>query len=142
MSNNTKQVGGDHYDAPMRYRHYVFVERWDIPWCLANVMKYLIRHRKKNGRQDLEKSVSYALLYVEGLRSTAIPIIRKQTLAITFDELERFAKANGCDEDETSMIASMSVILRSTYDDSEHRALLCRNLALGITRLMRHAYPV
>jgi hypothetical protein len=51
------QVGGDHYKGK--------VEPWDVmiewgldPW-LANVIKYVQRHRKKAGKEDLEKAKHY-----------------------------------------------------------------------------------
>ena len=51
------QVGGDHYKGK--------IEPWDVmmewqldPW-LANVIKYIQRHRKKAGKEDLEKAKHY-----------------------------------------------------------------------------------
>jgi len=53
----SKQVGGDHYKAN--------IEPWDVfldwgldPWA-CNVIKYVARHRKKAGKQDLEKAKHY-----------------------------------------------------------------------------------
>jgi hypothetical protein len=53
----TKQVGGDHYKSN--------IEPWDVfldwgldPWA-CNVIKYVQRHRKKAGKQDLEKAKHY-----------------------------------------------------------------------------------
>ena len=52
-----KQVGGNHYKAN--------IEPWDVfldwgldPWA-CNVIKYVQRHRKKAGKQDLEKAKHY-----------------------------------------------------------------------------------
>ena len=52
-----KQVGGDHYKSN--------IEPWDVfldwaldPWA-CNVIKYVQRHRKKAGKQDLEKAKHY-----------------------------------------------------------------------------------
>jgi hypothetical protein len=53
----TKQVGGDWYKTK--------IEPWDAildwgldPWA-ANVIKYTQRHRKKDGKKDLEKAKHY-----------------------------------------------------------------------------------
>lgn len=53
----SKQIGGDHYKTN--------IEPWDVfldweldPW-LCNVIKYVQRHNKKNGKQDLEKAKHY-----------------------------------------------------------------------------------
>jgi len=53
-SNQAKQVGGNHLD----------------PW-LANVVKYVQRHQRKNGKEDLEKAVHY-LEYVIANYDTVI----------------------------------------------------------------------
>jgi len=53
----TTQIGGDHYQNN--------IQAWDVmmdwkldPW-LSNVVKYIQRHHRKNGKQDLEKAMHY-----------------------------------------------------------------------------------
>lgn len=53
----TTQIGGDHYQNN--------IQAWDVmmdwkldPW-LSNVVKYIQRHHRKNGKQDLEKALHY-----------------------------------------------------------------------------------
>lgn len=53
----SKQVGGNHYKTG--------IQPWDVfldwqldPW-LCNVVKYVQRHNRKNGKQDLEKALHY-----------------------------------------------------------------------------------
>ncbi len=53
----SKQIGGSHYKSN--------IEPWDVfldwqldPW-LCNVIKYVQRHNKKNGLEDLEKAKHY-----------------------------------------------------------------------------------
>jgi hypothetical protein len=53
----SKQIGGNHYKSN--------IEPWDVfldwgldPWA-CNVIKYVQRHRKKAGKQDLEKAKHY-----------------------------------------------------------------------------------
>jgi len=52
-----RQVGGTHYQSAAQ--HVTFCQRNRIPWCEAAAIKYIIRHRKKNGKQDLEKAIHY-----------------------------------------------------------------------------------
>jgi hypothetical protein len=61
--NKTKQIGGDHYQES--------IQPWDVimswkldPW-LANVVKYVQRHHRKNGKQDLEKALHYIEYAIE-----------------------------------------------------------------------------
>lgn len=64
MSALEKQVGGTHYkDMPIQ--HAEFCQRNRIPWCEAAAIKYICRHKKKNGRQDIEKAIHYLELLLE-----------------------------------------------------------------------------
>lgn len=51
------QVGGDHYQK--------VIQPWDIIDCYnlnfyeGNVIKYILRHREKNGIEDLKKAKHY-----------------------------------------------------------------------------------
>lgn len=58
-----RQVGGDHYKSD--------IQSWDVfldwgldPWA-CNVIKYIQRHRKKAGKQDLEKAKHYLEFMLE-----------------------------------------------------------------------------
>lgn len=54
---NAKQVGGDHYRST--YQHWDWVTEIGMPYILGCATKYLVRWRKKNGLQDLEKALHY-----------------------------------------------------------------------------------
>jgi Protein of unknwon function (DUF3310) len=57
-SNQAKQVGGDHYKQTT-LQPWDVISAWSLdPW-LANVVKYVQRHQRKNGREDLLKAVHY-----------------------------------------------------------------------------------
>jgi len=59
-----KQVGGDHYKNG---KMQVF-DVWDafgLDPYEANAVKYLLRHRKKNGKEDLEKAIHYIQVIME-----------------------------------------------------------------------------
>ena len=58
-----RQVGGDHYKSD--------IQSWDVfldwgldPWA-CNVIKYIQQHRKKAGKQDLEKAKHYLEFMLE-----------------------------------------------------------------------------
>lgn len=55
------QVGGSHYKQ-MAIQPVEFCELNQIPYCMANAIKYLCRHRLKHGKQDLEKAAHYCEL--------------------------------------------------------------------------------
>lgn len=58
------QVGGGHYSS-LAIQPSEFIHRNGIGWCEGNAIKYLVRHRKKNGREDLEKALHYIQLLIE-----------------------------------------------------------------------------
>lgn len=64
MNALNKQVGGDHYKG-VPIQHVEFCQRNQIPWCESAAIKYIIRHKKKNGRQDIEKAIHYLELLLE-----------------------------------------------------------------------------
>lgn len=59
-----EQIGGDHY------RHYKiqpveYILANNLNWCEANVIKYVTRHRHKNGKQDIEKAIHMLRVLLE-----------------------------------------------------------------------------
>ena len=54
---NDKQTGGTHYDQPIQFWDFAVAN--NIPWLEANIMKYVSRHKKKNGLEDLKKAQHY-----------------------------------------------------------------------------------
>jgi len=57
MNVNDKQIGGTHYGS--NYQHWDYVEKHNVGYLEACATKYSVRHRKKNGLQDLEKAKHY-----------------------------------------------------------------------------------
>ncbi len=58
------QVGGSHY-SKMKIQPIEFIYENNIPYMEANVIKYVCRHKSKNGLQDLEKAKHYIDLLIE-----------------------------------------------------------------------------
>lgn len=58
------QVGGTHYNK-MKIQPIEFIYENNIPYMEANVIKYVCRHKSKNGLQDLEKAKHYIDLLIE-----------------------------------------------------------------------------
>ena len=56
-------MGGEHYQLAIQPRD--FIRANNIPWDEANVIKYVVRHREKNGKQDLEKAIHYIQMLIE-----------------------------------------------------------------------------
>lgn len=58
-----EQVGGDHYQLAIQPLDFIYSN--DIPFIEANIIKYVVRHKKKNGKQDLEKARDYINKLIE-----------------------------------------------------------------------------
>lgn len=58
-----KQVGGDHYQ--MSIQPFDVIDAWGLDFYEGSALKYLARHKKKNGREDLEKAIHYIELTIE-----------------------------------------------------------------------------
>lgn len=60
-----KQVGGDHYKSPSGLQPIDVIDAWGLDFYEGSALKYLARHRKKNGREDVEKAIHYLELLLE-----------------------------------------------------------------------------
>jgi hypothetical protein len=64
MSALKTQEGGSHY-KDMLIQPVEFIVKNDIAFLEANVIKYVCRHRSKNGLEDLKKAEHYIQLAKE-----------------------------------------------------------------------------
>lgn len=58
------QIGGTHYKK-YPIQPAVFLQRNRVPFCEANAIKYLLRHRNKGGKEDLLKAKHYIDILIE-----------------------------------------------------------------------------
>jgi hypothetical protein len=59
-----KQEGGNHYKE-FRIQPARFIHANGIGYMEGNVIKYVCRHRSKNGREDLEKAIHYLEMLID-----------------------------------------------------------------------------
>lgn len=57
-----KEIGGEHYKST--YQPVVLMETVRMYACCANILKYVFRHKNKNGKQDLDKALHYCDLLI------------------------------------------------------------------------------
>lgn len=53
-----EQVGGNHYTA-QKIQPIDYILENDLGFCEGNVVKYVSRHKKKNGAEDIKKAIQY-----------------------------------------------------------------------------------
>lgn len=70
MSNTIKQtaldvqVDGNHYKT-MKVQPVEFIYANSVPYMEGNIIKYISRHKSKNGAADVRKAIHYCQLILE-----------------------------------------------------------------------------
>lgn len=59
-----EQVGGSHY-VDMPIQRIEFCQRNRLGACESEAIGYIVRHRKKNGKQDIEKAIHLLRILIE-----------------------------------------------------------------------------
>lgn len=94
------QVGGEHYKSA--YQPIEFITKFKLLMIEGNLVKYITRHYKKNGKEDLEKAYHYLTL---GDTFNCYWLAPKNISRSFFiEELNRYAKDNNITELEYSVI--------------------------------------
>jgi hypothetical protein len=64
MTATNTQIGGTHYrDMPIQPVEYIHQN--GLGFCEGCVIKYVTRHKTKNGKQDLEKAIHFLQILIE-----------------------------------------------------------------------------
>ena len=58
-----RQTTGTYYKHPIQ--PIEFIHKNNIPFMEANVIKYVVRHKNKNGVEDIDKAIHYLELIKE-----------------------------------------------------------------------------
>lgn len=58
------QQGGGHY-KDLKIQPVEYIHANNIPYLDGNVIKYVTRHRSKNGAEDIKKAIHYLELILE-----------------------------------------------------------------------------
>jgi hypothetical protein len=58
------QVGGSHY-KDMKIQPVEYIHANAMPYMDGNVVKYISRHRNKNGAEDVRKAIQYCQMILQ-----------------------------------------------------------------------------
>ncbi|MCC8119511.1 MAG: DUF3310 domain-containing protein [Bacteroidales bacterium] len=64
MKATDTQVGGNHY-KDMAIQPIEYIVKNELGFCEANIVKYVSRHKAKNGAEDIRKVIHYAQLILQ-----------------------------------------------------------------------------
>jgi len=59
-----RQEGGDHYKK-LAVQPIEYCQKNELNYCESNVIKYVTRHRFKNGKEDIKKAIHNLELLLE-----------------------------------------------------------------------------
>ena len=87
------EVGGEHYKS--QYQPIELMEKVRMYACCSYILKYVFRHKKKNGKQDLEKALHCCQL-MDALGNNWYQGTSRSIDCIdtSFEEFYRFIKEN------------------------------------------------
>ena len=68
MKSFKKQIGGNHY-LKYKIQPIEFIVKNNIGFVEGNIIKYILRFKKKGGVQDLEKARHYIDLLIDSTKS-------------------------------------------------------------------------
>lgn len=80
MSALNTQVGGSHYQMPIQPMEFAMTQMYDF--ATSSILKYVSRHRQKNGRQDIEKALHIVELRAEIARKHDLPRLLDSVVAV------------------------------------------------------------
>lgn len=110
MSANRRQVAGQHYAAKIQHWDYV-IDALDGRYLEGNITKYVCRHRKKNGLQDLEKAMHYLDKLEECVHAGKV---RPLSRVSNFD-MAAFISDNGLNTYEAFIVKRLSYWYREDH---------------------------
>lgn len=124
-----RQVGGDHYLA--KVQHVEFCQENQLGWCESAAIKYLIRHRRKNGAEDVKKAIHYvefliAINYGRGVETLNPPV--------EDGDIDEFLAENKVPELEADVI-------RIILDHPEGGDVTLINACRTLQKLLTDEYP-
>lgn len=118
MSVDEVQHGGNHYKIDDdRFQHWNFVVACDLGYHLGNATKYITRHRKKNGVEDLKKAGHYIDKMVELIRSSKVD---QPISGIGENVLEEYCHANQLELEGPEHVLLDMLIRRVTITSLVH----------------------
>lgn len=103
-SANDTQVAGSHYKAAVQHWDYVLLAL-SGRYLEGNITKYVTRHRKKNGLQDLEKAQHYLTKLIEEFESGRV---KRPTVLFMDDFVHSFSVSNALNTPEDFIIKRMT----------------------------------
>jgi Protein of unknwon function (DUF3310) len=109
MSANERQIGGKHYKTA--YEHWDLTMVIPMTYMEGCATKYVIRARKKHGKEDLDKALHYVDKMIECYDAVGQPERHLEVPAIE-EEVALFAVANKLNAMEEEFVTALCTYSR------------------------------
>ena len=124
MNANTRQVAGTHYASSTGLQHWDYAVRaLDNRYLEGNITKYVVRHRKKNGLQDLDKALHYIQKLQEEFDAGRIEGMHTLTPAQLAFDVHKFCSDNGLNTLEAYVVKRLAHWQRGDHLESVRRSI-------------------
>lgn len=123
---NDRQVGGEHYKT--KYQHWDFAADATLGYFEGQITKYILRHAKKKGREDLEKAHHFAQKLKETQAALQWPVAYSRLGKEA--ELDRLIRENAVPKEEERVVrlavywsghADLERLMSETFELAELR---------------------
>lgn len=125
-----RQVGGTHYNV-MKIQPSRFWMANDYDGDAGMILKYLARHKLKNGRQDVEKALSFVQIRIDNAQFIEKP--RRSLISI-----REFIEGNVIDATTANALIALDFWVQSGHGHGTFSILV----ADTIKELLAEQYPV
>ena len=106
MSRN--QTGGDHY-SKLEIEPIDYIEGNKLGYSEGNVVKYISRHKDKNGLEDIQKCVDYCCMIAEKQYGSIIETPLVSSVDVTEEAIESYQR----------LYSMMLNLVERSFPDSE-----------------------
>ena len=86
-----KQTGGDHY-SKLEIEPIDYIEGNKLGYSEGNVVKYISRHKDKNGLEDIQKCVDYCCMIAEKQYGASLDTPRVASTEAPKEAIEAYQK--------------------------------------------------
>lgn len=99
MKANEQQIGGGHYKDAQEWQHWDFVEAVSLPYMEAQIIRYVSRHKNKDGRKDIQKAIHFIVKLIE-LRDGTV----NDSRVLRIEQTEKWCRVNHINDPENKII--------------------------------------
>lgn len=117
----TQQTGGNHYKGMgIQPVTFAYANNWDA--CAFSTLKYVSRHRRKGGAEDLNKALDFVDFRVELVGQRGARVARNLI------SMDQYLSSNRITEDDALILRALNVWVTGKSQDPDETVRLIKGL--------------